>query len=676
MNGEPDLKALLAGEIERRLSLFAGNAASIQDIKAAMHSLKGSAAMAGESELALVVGQLAQRLNSGDPAARRQASKLLTAAQIRLAEGKPAFASSWPEPPPHLAAAVVDSEYRMEYSSAMRDRLDALSELLQGDAQEESAQRAYRIVHGMKGAAASMGDDVTTWFCHGLESRLKLDSDNPIERAWTELSSRFPALVRLIEEPENAVGFLRSSSQTRQRESSSSPEPATPSIVRKPTQRPSSAWPTPVDDSASGEQLRVPSATLDQFLEHAERIDLIREELFEFGASVARQSTSVRELRGAVLEALRVIGPPKPWGVPAAAVRNLHSVSKALGEIADTMQSSTQVGRTQLEHLHSSATEIRSRAATLQRTTVSWLFERVRLGIEQTAAAEGQLVRVDVQGGELSASRRIVERLHDPIMQLTRNALAHGIRSPERRAQTGKDPLGRIVLGASRIGDWLQITVEDDGEGVDLDRVRRLAVARGVLRPKAAGFATESDLLGLLFLPGMTTRTESDMLAGRGVGLDLTQDVVRRLGGTVRLSRRDGPGIVATIRVPAERGVVDVLWLKAGGHRFAIPVCFTGTVARCATPNEVPLLSTVVGLPQHAECPFQVNVQIPGVQGIGMAVEEVTGSARANIRPLPPTVAAAGPYTGATLRSDGSLHLVLDAAVVAAQLWTLSVPHV
>ncbi len=674
MTSSSELKLLLAGEIQRRLSLLGEERAPLGDIRAAMHSLKGSAAMAGESELALVLGQLGKRMRNGDWEARCVAAALLEDAKRRLEKGEPAFTSSWPEPPPQLAPAVVEAEHREEYLVAMRDRIDSLAELLQSQGDAGALRRAYGLVHGMKGAAASMGDDVTAWFCHGLEGRLKFDSDSSVASAWTELGRRFSVLSRIVEAPSEAVDLLRTAAHLSSADAGSSggSQPSSDAAPLSPG-RPSSSWP-PLDESLAGELLRVPSATLEQFLEHSERIELLREELVNNNSEVARVGSEVRELRGALLEALRLIGPPLPWGVPAAALSSLDTVSRGLASVSDRMESNAEVCRANLEHLRASASEIRVRTASLQRTSIAWLFDRARMGIEQIVATEERVVRVETKGNELTASRRVIERLHDPVMQLARNSLAHGLRSPEWRSRHGKNPIGTIQLGASRVGDWLQVTVEDDGEGVDLDVVRRLAVSRGVLRPRSAQVASEGDLLGLLFLPGMTTKSESDMLAGRGIGLDLTQSVVRGLGGSVRLARREGHGIVATIRVPAERGVVDVLWVQAGSTELGIPVSFTGPVTRGMDPG-TPSLARILGADSDEPPRYQVTVQIPGVQGVGMGVTAVHGTTHVNIRPVPATIASAGPYSGVALRPDGSLRLILDAALLAAQLWTHSKPE-
>ena len=199
--------------------------------------------------------------------------------------------------------------------------------------------------------------------------------------------------------------------------------------------------------------------------------------------------------------------------------------------------------------------------------------------------------------------------------------------------------------------------------------LRRLAVERGVLTSEAAAAAGESELLAVLFLPGLTTRQEPDLLAGRGVGLDLAQDVVRRLGGALRIASTHGSGLTATIEVPTERHVVDLLFVRAGGQHFALPVAFAGHVRPARADMPTMHLATCLGLSEQCRAAVDLELVIPGVEPVAVGLDDVGPIQEARVRPVPPLVLTAGPYLGAVLRSDGSLELVLDAALLAATLW-------
>jgi two-component system chemotaxis sensor kinase CheA len=254
------------------------------------------------------------------------------------------------------------------------------------------------------------------------------------------------------------------------------------------------------------------------------------------------------------------------------------------------------------------------------------------------------------------------------LLQLARNAVAHGIASPEQRMQAGKPPAGTLLLEAQRIGDWLRFIVQDDGRGVDLAKIRELAFT-GASSGRGGETAQEDEVLSLLFAPGLTTQPGADLLAGRGVGLDLARDAVRRLGGAIRLTNRPGGGLTATVEVPSERGVLDVVWVSAAEHEFALPVSFTGKLQRLPLKGPAASLGTCLGLRTNKPPSLALELAIHGVQTISIGIEALGRVEETHIRPIPRLVAVTGPYAGAILRGDGSLRLVLDAALLAAGAW-------
>src|SRR5262249_39525612 len=138
--------------------------------------------------------------------------------------------------------------------------------------------------------------------------------------------------------------------------------------------------------------------------------------------------------------------------------------------------------------------------------------------------------------------RDILEKLEAPLMHLLRNAVDHGIESPDDRRARGKDEQGILRLEVLHRAGMLAITVRDDGAGVDLERLRRKVTERGLTTPEMAGAMSEAELLEFLFLPGFSTSREVTEYSGRGVGLDVVQDTIRKVGGSVRISSRVGEG--------------------------------------------------------------------------------------------------------------------------------------
>ena len=660
---DTELIALFVTEVERHIERLSAPEVSSADVRAILHSLKGSAAMARQHDLALVLSQLKSRYQSGEPEIIPRILRVLRAALDRLRQGQTAFSTAWPEPPPEMGPARVSAAYRGDYIGAMRDRVTEVDAALSESNVTAALGRAYRSVHGMKATAASVGDEVTAWYCHGLESRLKtlLDDRDRSGGELGELARHRAVLVQLLEHPEEALNTLRALGEGRR---------GTPRVERS---SPVSTWPpAPSAPPASDPDplVYVPSSLVDRFLERLERVDLVHDEISGVSDSGRALTAQLRELRARLLEALRLIGPPRPWGAPAAALRHLEWGAQVLGSASDEADQAAVTCRRNAEVLHAGAREMRLELAELRRTTARTLFDRVGQAVRNLASG-GPEVRVEMVGAELPIDRRLAGRLFEPVLQLARNAVAHGIEPPDVRVASGKPRVGTIMLRAVGLGEWLRIVVEDDGRGVNVSRIRELAVERGAVSPDAAEQAQEDELLGLLFLPGFTTREDPDLLAGRGVGLDLAQAAVRRLGGAIRLARRPGSGLTATVEVPAERGLVEVVWLGAGGEEFALPVGFTGRVFGSAERERAVPLAACLGLEARSRPAWGLELVIHGVQPIHLGVDWIGEMEEASVRPVPALIAAAGPYSGAILRSDGSLRLTLDAALLAARAWSL-----
>lgn len=643
-SGEPkpelsqsSVSRLLAQEIARHLQTLEQHPDSLRPV---LHALRGSAAMAGELELSLLLTQLGVRARAGDPASLDVARRVLGAALERLRQGVSALATRWPEPPDELQATPVSKERRAEYLSAMRDRIGELDTALANTRQPTRAiDLAYRSIHAMKSAASALGDDVTAWYCHGLESELSpaRQSRTRARLALVELARHRAQLAALLEDPDRGLKLLRHLA------SSSAPPP-------------SSGQQRPVSSVPGSDVLRVSPDAIDRLLDHVEQLGLVHDELATSSELAAQFGERMREQRASLVEALRLIGPARPWGAPAAALKRIEGAVRSLqsaGLIADRggVTVSRSAGRIQ-----STASAARSELASLRRTTLAPLFDRLRRAAIDFADQELKLLQVQIVGGELTIDRRVSDRLEEPLLQLVKNAVAHGIENPDERSQNGKSRYGSLRLRAERLGDALTLSISDDGRGVDLGRLVSLS-------GKTVNMSSEEDALALLFAPGLTTRPAADLLAGRGVGLDLARETVRRLGGSITLTQGEGGGLVATVEVPSETRLVDVVWLHLGQDQFAVPVMAARRVLRLDpmrtsdTPS-VASLAELVGS-GGADTTLAVELRAGGSSCI-FGIDGISEVETVNPRPLPSILARCGPYRGAVLRQDGSLRLLLE----------------
>jgi two-component system, chemotaxis family, sensor kinase CheA len=673
-----ELDVLLAQEIDRQVGTSGDPEPSLETLRSLLHLLKGSASMAGHHDLTLLVTQLGQRLRLGQEGVAEQATNLLRGAAERLRLGLPPFDAQWPEPPPGLLPSEVASDQRGDYLNAMRDRLRELESVISsGFGDRNQLANACRSVHSMKAIAAAVGDDTMAWYCHHLEARLRYpkDQSDATTELFVELSNHRATLQRLLESPDDAFDMLRSLVRGHRARRTTPPSfertesPLGRSALGTHTVRSSTLPPADDGETEVDATLRIPTATFEQFFDQIERIDIISDQLYSTLGEARRVSRVLRDLRAEFVDVKRALGPPKPWSNSVRTLERLARAVESVSELATTADMVEQGCRRSAELLRTEWHDTRRQLGRLRRTTLARVFARCEHAIHRYAEAEGKHVQVETQGGELSVERSLAERLMEPLLQIAKNAVSHGIEAPERRTELGKPDHGKLRLIAERQGEWLRFMVEDDGCGVDLERVRSRAVEQGVLSEAEAVGLGENELLNLLFVPGLTTRADAGIMAGRGVGLDLAQDVVRRLGGGIRFSVREQGGVRVTLELPQETGLVDVVWLDIDGLRPAVPVTFTGRLSANEADSHAIPLAGCLGLDVLKRPSLVLELAIPGLRPLGIAIDGLGDFEEVSVRPLPQVLANAGPYSGAALQGDGRLYLVLDAPLVAARAW-------
>jgi two-component system chemotaxis sensor kinase CheA len=377
----------------------------------------------------------------------------------------------------------------------------------------------------------------------------------------------------------------------------------------------------------------------------------------------------MRQLRATLVEALRLIGPPRPWGAPATALKSVETAATALVAFSDEIDEASARLRESEQVLRDGVIDAKKQLSAMRQTTVGRIFARLTTAIESEARRTGRSVIVRTRGADETIDRRIAEQLVEPCLQLVRNAVAHGIEAPQIRTDIGKSPSGTIALTARKSGNRLAITISDDGAGVDVVDIRARAVKAGLVTAAIADAADDDTLLSLLFLPGFSTRQSSDLLAGRGIGLDITRVSVQRMGGAIRLSSRAGEGLSAQVEVPIESGLVKVLWVRAGDGEFALPAANARRVRRNDAALAVPHLLTCLDVAKGSASPYAIDLAFPTDDTpeppVWIGVDDVGGVEELLVRPIGPLIAGLGPFAGAIVRGDGSVRLAIDAWAIA-----------
>jgi two-component system sensor histidine kinase and response regulator WspE len=192
--------------------------------------------------------------------------------------------------------------------------------------------------------------------------------------------------------------------------------------------------------------------------------------------------------------------------------------------------------------------------------------------VRDLAKSLGKSVRFEIEGESTRVDRDILEKLEAPLTHLLRNAVDHGIEAPAGRSQAGKSPEGRLTLSARHVAGVLEITVADDGGGIDPQRVRERIVERGHANLEMAAKLSESEVLEFLFLPGFTTSRSVTEISGRGVGLDVVQSMARQVGGNVRIASKVGEGTRFVLQLPLTLSVLRTLLIEVKGQPYALPL--------------------------------------------------------------------------------------------------------
>jgi two-component system chemotaxis sensor kinase CheA len=317
--------------------------------------------------------------------------------------------------------------------------------------------------------------------------------------------------------------------------------------------------------------------------------------------------------------------------------------------------------------------------------TVFNQFGRILRDLAKLEAKEVELV---IAGEETELDKKVIDAIGEPLMHMVRNAVDHGIETPEERRLCGKPGRGTITLAASQSGNRILISVKDDGRGIDPAKVRSRAVDMGLLpREQAAGMGDE-DALRLVFEPGFSTSEKVNAVSGRGVGLDVVNSVIGRLKGSVRVNSAPSKGTEFLIALPLTLAILTVIVVESAGELYAIPVAdiretikveretldARGFIHAISWSNEVVPVSRLDEIfPAHrdaASVPDRIPVVIVAVRDakIGLAVDRIVGKYEIVLKPLETHYHPVKGLSGAALLGDGSVVLVLDVVEILNQL--------
>lgn len=245
-----------------------------------------------------------------------------------------------------------------------------------------------------------------------------------------------------------------------------------------------------------------------------------------------------------------------------------------LGTLVNRLRSATYEDNARLEIV---ATELEEGIRTMRLLPLSTIFNVFPRMVRDLARQQGKVVNLIIEGGETRADKRILEEMKDPLMHMIRNAIDHGIETPEERVKLGKNSTATLILRGYNSGNNIVIELADDGRGLAIENIKQTALKRGICRPEELTTMTLSQIQSLIFAPGFSTRTFVTEVSGRGVGLDVVRTNVERLKGSIQVESTPGIGATFRLRIGSTLATAHVLIVEVDGVSYAIPVEFVET---------------------------------------------------------------------------------------------------
>ncbi len=349
----------------------------------------------------------------------------------------------------------------------------------------------------------------------------------------------------------------------------------------------------------------------------------------------------------------------------AGKLQKVYNVPEASKELKDNIHRF----RSLLDSLQRTVLEMRM-------VPVSTLFERFPKLVRDLSKLLGKKVRISLEGGETKLDKVIVERIAEPMIHLIRNAIDHGIEQPEEREALGKPPEGEIRIRAYQEGGSVVIEVSDDGRGVDVEKVRRKAVERGLYTEEEISQMSDDEVLQIIFQPGFSTKDQATELSGRGVGMDVVASTVREFGGEVSLRSEKSLGTTVKLVLPLTLAIRKMLLVRIGDVTFGVPAEDIGEVLKISRDEiktlkglrvvyhrnrilELDFIGERLNIPSSANGTITLLVDNDIKRAV--VVDDVVSTIDTVVKPLPDLLPAAEEISGITILGDGSVVYVLEA---------------
>ncbi len=310
---------------------------------------------------------------------------------------------------------------------------------------------------------------------------------------------------------------------------------------------------------------------------------------------------------------------------------------------------------------------------------VSFVFGKFPRMVRDLSKAQGKEIQLLFEGEDTELDKTVIDELEEPLLHIIRNAVDHGIETPQERAKSGKHGAGRIVLSAAQESNHVIIRVKDDGRGINFERVREKGIERNLIQPEDS--FDRDTVVSLIFSAGFTTKEEATDLSGRGIGLDVVSRNIAKLNGQVIVESTPGAGTTLIIKLPLSLAIIPALMAEAGGEVYAIPMSAVEESIKVKEDDihlinnrevirfrervmPVIRLNDFFGLGRQRKKRFYLVILGRADKSLAVAVDKLRGQQEIVIKPLDDTFGKSYGVAGASILGDGRIVLIIDVTAV------------
>jgi two-component system chemotaxis sensor kinase CheA len=328
--------------------------------------------------------------------------------------------------------------------------------------------------------------------------------------------------------------------------------------------------------------------------------------------------------------------------------------------------------------LERTLTELQAAVLKIRMVPVEHVFRRFPRVVRDLAHSRGKRVELEIHGGLTELDKSIVDALGEPLLHLVRNAIDHGLETPEERERAGKPQVGRLELSAFYEGNHAHVTIEDDGRGIDLAGVGARALTLGLVETSQLDMMTPSEILNCIYIPGFSTKDTVTDVSGRGIGMDVVREVIENLKGVIELETAPGKGTRFLIRLPLTLAILRAVLVEVAGKAFAVPLTGVLEIVRLGRDDAssilgrgvlhwrnqvVPLVSLreTLGLGTRQDAVERGFVLLVGEaeRRVGLVAEGLLGEQELVVKPIEDPIVRSPGVAGASILGDGRVVLIL-----------------